>query len=431
MLDFKFNNAFFFTKDMNSKYLSKTTIRENYEAYGEYFAKILQNILLVLQDKIHLSAQPTFKWRIKRFESYYKKVLKKESGKIGTVKSLICLTDMLGIRLICAFLEDINLAVSQIKELFEIKEVEVKGTEKNFSEFGYESIHVLVKIPEDCFPPKDERFDSMMPLEGELVCEIQIRTILQDAWAEVEHELIYKTEFSPFDAPLRRKLAAINASLSLADITFQEIRDYQKKFQKELEERRQSFYSIADNLLDERPKQNVSEEPINRVSPFVQGTIDDLLLRAIEAHNQGNLEGAVQIYSRIIESVPDTEATVISVIRKHRGMAYFSMNKFDDALEDFNISIECDPKAFRTHYYKGIVLSIQKKYKEAIESFTRSLEINEFQAHTHFRRALAYFEINEYENSMNDLDAAIKLGMKAEEYKFLQEKLVQKFGMNM
>ena len=416
---------------MNSKYLSKTTIRENYEAYGEYFAKILQNILLVLQDKIHLSAQPTFKWRIKRFESYYKKVLKKESGKIGTVKSLICLTDMLGIRLICAFLEDINLAVSQIKELFEIKEVEVKGTEKNFSEFGYESIHVLVKIPEDCFPPKDERFDSMMPLEGELVCEIQIRTILQDAWAEVEHELIYKTEFSPFDAPLRRKLAAINASLSLADITFQEIRDYQKKLQKELEERRQSFYSIADNLLDERPKQNVSEEPINRVSPFVQGTIDDLLLRAIEAHNQGNLEGAVQIYSRIIESVPDTEATVISVIRKHRGMAYFSMNKFDDALEDFNISIECDPKAFRTHYYKGIVLSIQKKYKEAIESFTRSLEINEFQAHTHFRRALAYFEINEYENSMNDLDAAIKLGMKAEEYKFLQEKLVQKFGMNM
>ena len=107
------------------------------------------------------------------------------------------------------------------------------------------------------------------------------------------------------------------------------------------------------------------------------------------------------------------------------------MNNFDAALKDFNVSIENDPSAFRTHYYKGIVLSIQKKYKEAIECFTTSLEINEFQAHTHFRRALAYYEINEYENSMNDLDAAIKLGMKAEEYKFLQEKLVQKFGMNM
>lgn len=416
---------------MNSKYLSKSTIRENYEAYGEYFAKILQNILVVLQDKIHLSAQPTYKWRIKRFDSYYKKVLRKEADKITEFSSLICLTDMLGIRLICAFLEDINLAISQIKEIFEIKEVEVKGTEKNFSEFGYESIHVLVKIPEECFPPKDERFENLMPLGGELVCEIQIRTILQDAWAEVEHELIYKTEFSPFDAPLRRKLAAINASLSLADITFQEIRDYQKKLQKELEERRQSFYSIADNLLDEKPKQALTEEPINRVSPFVQGTIDEMLLRAIEAHNAGNLEGAVQIYSKILDSIPASEKTVISVIRKHRGMAFFSMNKLEDALEDFNTSIECDPKAFRTHYYKGIVLSIQKKYQEAIDSFTTSLEINEFQAHTHFRRALAYYEVNEFENSMNDLDAAIKLGMKQEEYKFLQEKLVQKFGMNM
>ena len=415
---------------MNNKYLSKSTIRENYEAYGEYFAKILQNILSVLQEKISLSAQPTYKWRIKRFDSYYKKVLRKEAGKISTVNSLICLTDMLGIRLICAFLEDINLAVAQIKDIFEIKEVEIKGDEKKVSEFGYESIHVLVKIPKDCLPEKDARFKDLLPLEGELVCEIQIRTILQDAWAEVEHELIYKTEFSPFDMPLRRKLAAINASLSLADITFQEIRDYQKKLQKEVEERRQSFYSMADNLLDEKPKAKKPEE-INRVSPFVQGTIDDLLLRAIQAHNAGNLEEAVDIYTKIIQAVPADQKQVISVIRKHRGMAYFSMNNFDAALEDFNISIDNDPAAFRTHYYKGIVLAIQKKYREAIECFTTSLEINEFQAHTHFRRALSYYEVNEYENSMNDLDAAIKLGMKVDEVKFLQEKLVQKFGMNM
>ena len=415
---------------MSNTYLSKQTIRENYDAYGDYFAKILQNILGILQEKIELSAQPTYKWRIKRFESYYKKVLKKESDKFSSTTSLVCLTDMLGIRLICAFLEDINIAVQQIKNIFEIREVEVKGAEKKFSEFGYDSIHVLIKIPEDCLPEKDERLEKLLPLSGELVCEIQIRTILQDAWAEVEHELIYKTEFSPFDMPLRRKLASINASLSLADITFQEIRDYQKKLQKELEERRQSFYSIADNFLDERPKEEKTQS-INRVSPFVQGTIDDLLLRAIHAHNEGNLEEAVDIYSKILEAVPESDKTVISVIRKHRGMAYFSMNNFDAALEDFDRSIECDPKAFRTHYYKGIVLAIEKKYKEAIESFTTSLEINDYQAHTHFRRALAYFEVAEYENSMNDLDAAIKLGMKAEEYKFLQEKLVQKFGMKM
>ena len=42
----------------------------------------------------------------------------------------------------------------------------------------------------------DKNHPELEPLNNELVCEIQVRTILQDAWAEVEHELIYKTEFN-------------------------------------------------------------------------------------------------------------------------------------------------------------------------------------------------------------------------------------------
>ena len=44
---------------------------------------------------------------------------------------------------------------------------------------------------------------------------------------------------------------------------------------------------------------------------------------------------------------------------------------------------------------------------------------------------MAYYEIGEYEKSMNDLDVALKLGMKPEECKVLQEKLAKKFGMSM
>ena len=112
-------------------------------------------------------------------------------------------------------------------------------------------------------------------------------------------------------------------------------------------------------------------------------------------------------------------------------MAYFSMNKFGDALEDFKISIEKDPKAFRTYYYAGIVYSIQKEYEKAIDCFNKSLEINKFQAHTYFRRAKDYFELKEYEKSMNDLNSALNLGMDEQECKPLQEKLVKKFGLNM
>ncbi len=415
---------------MNTNELvSKQQIRNTYESYRDYFNEIMSQVVDRLQKNIKLSAQPTYKSRVKSFDSYYKKVLRLKPKQAECQTDLIYLTDMMGIRMICAFLEDINIGLEQIKKLFEIKEVEVKGAEKKFSEFGYESIHVLVKIPDEFKPKLEGKYEGLKAISDEIVCEIQIRTILQDAWAEVEHELIYKTEFNPFDIPLRRKLASINASLTLADITFQEIRDYQNKLQKALDIRRRSFYSQADNLLNENPEPKA--EDINRVTPFVQGTIDDMLLKAIEAHNQGRLQEAVDIYTQIIAAVPKGQNSINAVIRKHRGMAYFAMNKLDQALDDFEQSIQADPNGFRSYYYKGIVYSIQKKYKEAIDCYTKSLEINEFQAHANFRRAIAYYELGEYEKSMNDLDVALKLGLKPEECKGLQEKLVKKFGMNM
>ena len=410
--------------------ISKEKTKQLYESYSEYFTEIMNNIIKILQEKVKLMSQPTYKCRVKSFNSYYKKILRVKPKIDEDQKTLICLTDMLGIRMICAFLEDINLGLEQIKKIFDIKEVEVKGAEKKFSEFGYESIHVLIKIPEECLPPLTGKYKDLAPLPENVVCEIQIRTILQDAWAEVEHELIYKTEFNPFDIPLRRKLASLNASLTLADITFQEIRDYQKKLQKEIEDRRRSFYSMADNLLNEKVEKNISGN-INRVTPFIQGTIDDLLLHAIHAHNEGNLQEAIDTYTKILEAVPESDKNVIAVISKHRGMAYFSMNKFEEALEDFDNSLKYDPNAYRTYYYRGIVFSIQKEYEKAIESFNKSLEINEYQAHTHFRRAMAYFELKEYEKSMSDLNTAINLGMDPDECQSLREKLVKKFGLNM
>ena len=198
----------------------------------------MENIKERLQEKIKLTSQPTYKSRIKSFNSYYKKVLRQHPEEAVASEKLVCLTDMMGIRIICTFLEDITDVQEQIKSMFQVREVEIKGASQSYKEFGYESVHVLVSVPDDC-KPNSLPDDILLP--EELVCEIQIRTILQDAWAEVEHELIYKTEFTPFDMPLKRKLASMNASLSLADIIFQEIRDYQKKLQNEMIQRRQSF----------------------------------------------------------------------------------------------------------------------------------------------------------------------------------------------
>lgn len=406
----------------------KKSIKLKYELYEPYLQEIMSRIHEMLKKNIRLSSQPTYKTRIKSFQSYYKKLLRQKPQEASSSDSLVCLTDMMGIRIICAFLEDISVVREQIEQIFDVREVEVKGASQSFKEFGYESVHVLVGIPESCMP---ENVPDDKKIPQELVCEIQIRTILQDAWAEVEHELVYKTEFTPFDMPLRRKLASMNASLSLADIIFQEIRDYQKKLQSEMNERRQSFYKIADDLtyIDKPVQKFVLDKPIERINPYVKGTIDDLLLQAIHAHNSGDLTAAVSIYSEIINSKSAPNDVVLSVIYKHRGMAYFAQNDYDNALSDFNQSFQLDKNSFRSVYYAGIVCSIQHEYEQAVDAFTKSLEINKYQSHTFFRRAIAYFELKQYEASMNDVVAAQRLGLEDEGLDALHTKLIEKFDM--
>lgn len=416
------------SKDFHSTIPIKSRIKSRYESYIPLLIQIRENIHKKIKENIYLSSQPTYKARIKSFSSYYRKLIRQKSEEAALSDSLVCLTDMIGIRVICTFLEDISVVLEQLKEIFDIREIERKGADLNFKEFGYESIHVLIAIPEDCVPVD---IDDNLPLPNDLVCEIQIRTILQDAWAEVEHELIYKSEFTPFDMPLRRKLASMNASLNLADIIFQEIRDYQKKLQDEMNERKLQFYNIADTITNEQLGVNVEKKElqIERINPYVRGTIDDLLLQAIHAHNAGDFDRAISIYTEIIESKPSPNNIVLSVILKHRGMAYFTKNDYVQALKDFKQSFEFDPKNFRSVYYEGIVNSVQKNYKSAVKCFDKSLELNEYQAHTYYRRAIALYELHEYERAMNDVAAAKNLGLEDKGLDDLHEKLLKKFDM--
>src|SRR5574344_594679 len=317
----------------------KQKLKATYESYGPVFLQIVGNIENKLKNTIKLASMPTYKSRIKSFSSYYRKVLRVKPDEAVQGDHLIELTDMMGIRVICAFLEDLSEVEKQVCAHFDVKEVEHKGAAQNFREFGYESVHILIKIPQDCAVKTD------LPISPDTVCEIQIRTILQDAWAEVEHELVYKSEFTPFDMPLRRKLASMNASLSLADIIFQEIRDYQKKLQIEMNERHRSFYEKADELTnDSLAIPYETENKIQRLNPYIRGTIDDMLLEAIQCHNNGNLDKAIYIYSQILESKTQLNDIVLSVIFKHRGMAYFTKNDYENALKDFKTSCKFDPK---------------------------------------------------------------------------------------
>ena len=423
---------------MDSSMPSKSNIEERYNSYYPIFSCILNNIQNMLAGDLDLNPRPVLKSRIKSFKSYYAKVVRQRSDEIYQKDQLVCLTDMIGIRVVCAFLEDISNVVKQISGKYQVREIERKGESMSFKEFGYESVHILIEIPPECLDLSvlNPGLVAKLPIPKELCCEIQVRTILQDAWAEVEHELIYKTEFTPFDAPLRRKLACGNASLSLADTIFQEIRDYQKNFQRAVDERRESFYQKADIITDEEnglqspaAAGEQKSEDIGRVSPYVRGTIDDMILRALQAHNGGNLDLAVNIYSEILSSKSQLSETVLSVIHKHRGMAFFAQNKYAEALEDFEKSANYGKDNFRSIYYMGIVYGVTGQNEKALEAFTKSLQINSFQSHAYYRRALTYYNLADYQKSLEDLNAANRLGLDNDECKALRAKLNKKFDM--
>lgn len=414
---------------IQSKLPDKSVILEQYHACRSGFETILSTMEYKLRDTIFLSSKPTFKSRVKSFDSYYRKILRVKPALSGEFP-LPLLTDMMGIRIICAFLEDLAVVEQQIKDNFIVREIERKGASLSFKEFGYESVHILVEIPKELL---DAASCTGFKLPDNCVCEIQIRTILQDAWAEVEHELVYKSEFSPFDLPLKRKLASINASLSLADIIFQEIRDYQSKLNHEIDFRRNTFYSKADSIARDSlpPQSDASERSQPIASPYVRGTIDDMLLAAIQAHNADDMEKAVKIYTDIVDSKPAPNNIILSVILKHRGMAFFAQNRYQEALHDFQQSVSYQPENFRSLYYIGIVYTVLGDNEKAIEFFDQSLAINEHQSHVYYRRALANYKLSRYVEASADLATANSMGLDDDDCRHLHDCLTRKFDMSM
>jgi putative GTP pyrophosphokinase len=385
-------------------------LRAQYEQRLETLVMIAGELRSSIEQAlIDLPSPPTIKTRLKDFDSYFEKYIRiLNNGLQKDEKPRI--TDLIGIRIVCPFLEEIDTVSSLLHNLFTVVEVEKKGSNHSFKEFGYESTHILVAIPEQFI----EKYGDC----GCDVAEIQIRTILQDAWAEVEHELVYKAEFNPFDEPMKRKLAAINANLSLADIIFQEIRTYQRDLNDEFGKRRYSFFKKVEDATDSflffpdgtsQAGDDGTDRPSRTFGLAVRAntSMDDLLLKALNAHNDNQFHDAIHFYSRILEMNPD--CTVRALVYKHRGMANFARSLYEEAIEDFSQSLALDPKSYKSAYYRGLVRSVLQQYSEAVDDYTLSIEINPYQHFCLYRRGQAYYHLGDLPQALADCEAALVL----------------------
>src|SRR5574344_873504 len=82
----------------------KNKLQEMYDSYGPILTQIMMNIEARLKTTIKLASMPTYKSRVKSFNSYYRKVRRVKPDEAVQGDHLVTLTDMMGIRSICAFL---------------------------------------------------------------------------------------------------------------------------------------------------------------------------------------------------------------------------------------------------------------------------------------------------------------------------------------
>lgn len=123
--------------------------------------------------------------RLKSPESIFDKVLR--TGIEPGLESLRQnMHDIGGVRIICAFAEDVYLLADCLSRQDDIVILQRKDYIKNPKQNGYRSLHLIVEVP-----------IFLSNYTKRMRVEVQLRTIAMEFWASLEHKLRYKKDIDP------------------------------------------------------------------------------------------------------------------------------------------------------------------------------------------------------------------------------------------
>lgn len=165
---------------------------------------------------------PTIEGRVKdrngcisKFERKYLQNYNSENISVQDVKKEI--TDLIGIRIICSYEDEIEKIDEIIQKNLEVLRRTDKTQElKETNEFGYKGLHLDVELKDD-----RKALDEYKQI-AEYPVEIQIRTIIQHAWSSLEHKIIYKKNDATELTRAAKRLAAL---FEIADSEFIQLRE--------------------------------------------------------------------------------------------------------------------------------------------------------------------------------------------------------------
>ncbi|MFZ6781366.1 GTP pyrophosphokinase [Undibacterium sp. Ji83W] len=160
-----------------------------------------------------------------RFHSFKKKIAKDNKDYL----TLSEITDLAGIRIITYLAKDVDLVQDIVDREFDVDEKNSpdKRIPDNPKMFGYSSLHKVVALNES------RRDLAEYKNYFGLKCEIQIRSVLQHAWAEIEHDLGYKNSVG-IPSVLQRRFSRVAGLLEIVDSEFDEISKKMQEYENSL-----------------------------------------------------------------------------------------------------------------------------------------------------------------------------------------------------
>lgn len=180
----------------------------------------------------------------------------------GKYKSLADITDIIGLRVITFYTDDVDKVASAVERLFTVDWDNSVDKRKihEIDSFGYLSLHYICS--KEGFP---YRF------------EIQMRTVLQHAWANMNHDTGYK---SGVEIPKMylRNLSRLAGMLELVDEQFSLIRSELTDY------RRRVRALVASGNLDDAPLDGDTFRSFLDLKPF------DALNKRIASVNQAEIQ---------------------------------------------------------------------------------------------------------------------------------------------
>ncbi|MEV7097565.1 hypothetical protein AB0M80_32410 [Amycolatopsis sp. NPDC051045] len=265
------------------------------EALGALVKNLINALLAANGMSVHSVVH-----RVKEKSSALEKVQKKSER----YTDFASLTDLLGLRIITFFEDEVDSVSALIEKEFQVDRDNSVDKRQiiDSDRFGYLSVHYIVEVSKG-----RSSLIEYSKFAG-IKFEIQIRSILQHAWAEIEHDIGYKVN-ETLPRNLRRRFSRLAGLLEVADSEFKALREASRAYAQEVEvkiEKSQTGLALdQETVIGHVRGSEISLRLDISVADAMHATLEQSLRRTYIARQGGRLQ---RLGVRSVEELSQTTA---------------------------------------------------------------------------------------------------------------------------